>query len=343
MFSEDDENILIHQIGNGWLKLRNKNILITGGTGFIGKWLVGGLLLANKKYALNCKITLLTRNLNASLESNKCIAQNPAVSFLERDVRFLQEHNAKYDIIIHAATDIANKNSPLDTFDVCAQGTRSVLDLAIRSNATNFILISSGAVYGQQPPELNQIPESYNGMPDRTSENSAYGLGKITAEWLTSQYGRSYGLNTKIARCFAFVGPHLPMDKHFAIGNFIKDSVHGNKIVINGNGSPIRTYLYAADLANWIWRILLDGDNGDIYNVGGDRHISIKDLAHLIRSLINPEVEIIIKNKLPGNTPPERYVPDVTSAKNKLGLCVNVSLEDSIKKTATWLIERTTQ
>lgn len=153
------------------------------------------------------------------------------------------------------------------------------------------------------------------------------------------QYGRTYALNTKIARCFSFVGPYLPMDKHFAIGNFIKDAATGNPIVINGDGSPIRTYLYSADLAVWLWRILLDGDNGDIFNVGGDRQISIEELANLIKDVVNQNVKIVIKNKIKKNVLPERYVPDITFAKDKLDLCPRISLEESIKSTAEWFLK----
>lgn len=341
MFYKNDQEHILRQVGISWLKLKDKNIFITGGTGFIGKWLIGSLLYANKIYSLNCKVTILTRNSRVFRELNEYIANDPAVSFIDNDVRFLTYVNKEYDFVIHAATDVALSNSPIDTFDVCSLGTRSVLDFSINSNACNFLLLSSGAVYGKQPLELNSISELYNGIPDRISENSAYGLGKISAEWMTLQYGRTYGLNTKIARCFAFVGPYLPMDKSFAIGNFIKDAITSNSIIINGDGSPIRTYLYSADLAVWLWRIILDGDNGDIFNVGGDRQISIEELANLIRNLINSNVEIIVKNKKIKNKLPERYVPDITFAKNKLGLFPTVSLEDSIESTAQWYLEMT--
>lgn len=340
MFDTHDQDHILQQVGNSWLKLKQRNIFITGGTGFVGKWLIGSLLLANKIHSLDCKVTVLTRNSRIFRESNEYIANDPAVSFIDNDVRFLTYDNAEYDFIIHAATDVAFSNSPIDTFDVCSLGTRSVLDFAINSTACNFLLLSSGAVYGKQPPELNSISELYNGTPDRLSDKSAYGLGKISAEWMASQYSRTYKLNTKIARCFTLCGPYLPMDKHFAIGNFITDAIAGNSIVINGDGSPIRTYLYSADLAVWLWRILLDGDNGDIFNVGGDRQISIEKLANIIRDLVNPKVQIIVKNKITEHVLPERYVPDITFAKNKLGLFPTVSLEKSIERTAKWLTEK---
>ena len=339
IFSKRDQELILRQVGDSWLKLKNKNIFITGGTGFIGKWLVGSLLLANENYSLNCKVTILTRNSRVFSNLHKFIANDLAVSFIDGDVRFLACFDREYDYVIHAATDVAISNSAIDTFDVCSLGTRSVLDFAIKSKASNFLLLSSGAVYGKQPSTLSSVPESYNGMPDRISDNSAYGLGKISAEWMASEYGRTSALNTKIARCFAFVGPYLPMDKHFAIGNFIKDAVRGNPIVINGDGSPIRTYLYAADLAAWLWRILLDGDNGSIFNVGGDRQISIGELAHLVRHEVNKNAKVEVRSQVRKNILPERYVPDISFAKEKLNLFPSVSLEESIKSTAEWFIK----
>ena len=342
MFSNNDQRFIMENVGDCWSKLAGKHIFITGGTGFIGKWITGALLTANKFYDLRCKITILTRNANTFHKSNKFISNDPAVDFIDGDVRLLSFFGKSYDIIIHAATDVSNKNHPIDTFNVCVKGTQSVLDFALKSNASNFLLLSSGAVYGRQPPELNSMSESFNGIPSRTNEQSAYGLGKISAEWLVSEYSRSYNLNAKIARCFAFVGPYIPMDKHFAIGNFIRDAIKGNPILINGDGSQVRTYLYSAELSVWLLKILLDGKSGDIFNVGGEKEISIGGLAKLIGILINKKVPIITKKKINGTLPPEKYVPNINLIKEKLGLYPKISLENSIDCTAKWLIKRGT-
>ena len=282
----------------------------------------------------------MTRNSRRFSELNEYIANDPAVSFIDNDIRLLSHNSKRYDYVIHAATDVAISNTPIDTYDVCSIGTRLALDFAIQSKASNFLLLSSGAVYGKQPSGLNSLSELYNGIPDRISDQSAYGLGKISAEWMVSKYSSTYGLNSKIARCFAFVGPYLPMDKHFAIGNFIKDAITSNTIVINGNGSTIRTYLYSADLAIWLLRILLEGRNGDIFNVGGDRQISIENLAKLVGDLINPRIQIVKEKKIVSHNFPDRYVPDITLAKNRLDLFPIISLENSIESTAKWYLEK---
>ncbi len=336
LLTEQDQDLLLKEVGEGWFKFYKKNIFITGGTGFIGKWLTYSLISANKKYSLNCKITLLTRNPDAFLKLNPSLRDDATISLKSGDVRFFKPPNEKFDYIIHGANDIANPVLPLESYDVSCLGTRSMLDFAVKTGTRDFLLISSGAVYGSQPRDLDLIPEYYSGFPERNSRASVYGLGKVVSEWLASEYARKNQLDIKIARCFSFVGQYLPMDRNFAIGNFIKDACDGDVINIQGDGSPVRTYLYAADLTVWLWKILLYGDCGEAYNVGGTQKISIEELAYLVRKLLNPSSKVEIKGKKILEILPARYVPDVSKAKTSLGLKETVSLDESIIRTANW-------
>jgi dTDP-glucose 4,6-dehydratase len=296
-------------------------------------------LLANQKHSLNCRITLLTRNSALFQRLNPQIAFDPSFSFIQGDVRDLISLNKNFDFLIHGATDVASQASSLDIFDVGYSGTRAVLDFALSSKVKSFLLISSGAVYGKQPRDMDSIPESFLGFPNRFGSTSSYGLAKIASEWLTLEYASIHGLHAKIARCFTFAGPYLPMDKHFAIGNFIKDACDGDLIRVNGDGKAIRTYLYAADMAVWLWKILLSEKPEVVYNVGGSRQVSIESLAKLVGKLINPNAKVLLRENQVSDTPPERYVPNVSIAKNTLGLLETTSLEDSILKTANWYLK----
>ena len=144
------------------------------------------------------------------------------------------------------------------------------------------------------------------------------------------------GVKTVITRCFAFVGPWLPLDTHFAIGNFIWNCLRNEPIEIKGDGTPMRSYMYGSDLAEWLLAILLRGEPARAYNVGSDEAISILDLAHLVRECAGTQNEIIVHGKKVDGTLPARYVPSVDLAKKELSLCLRSSLSEAISQTLDW-------
>ena len=225
--------------------------------------------------------------------------------------------------------------APLDRFDQIVTGTRNVLDFAVRVGAKRFLLTSSGGVYGAQPSTLERIPESYLGMPDPLSADNAYSVSKRLAEHLCALYSEKHGLVTVVARCFAFVGPDLPLSAHFAIGNFIRDALDRPEIIVNGNGTPFRSYLYQDDLADWLLALLEKGRPAQAYNVGSDEALSIAELAHLVRDLIAPGKTVCLKRNASAETAVRnRYVPDINKVRSEFGLQVATSLADAIRLTA---------
>ena len=217
-------------------------------------------------------------------------------------------------------------------FDTIVEGTRHVLELARVKNVRSVLHTSSGAVYGRQPSEITHNIEDFIGGQDVYDKSAAYGEGKRVAEMLGNIYYNSHGVPSKMARCFAFVGPYLPLDIHFAVGNFIRDVLNGNKIVIKGDGTPFRSYMYASDLAIWLWTILVFGENCRPYNVGSDDDLNIGELASLVASFSESEKEIEIRTPKSG-APPARYVPYIGRARTELGLTVTVDLRTAIDKT----------
>ncbi len=241
--------------------------------------------------------------------------------------------------MIHAATEASdnlNQHQPQVMFDSVVEGSARVLEFARLAKVKACLFVSSGAVYGKQPFDLLKMPEEYleKAVP-LEDKPSAYAAGKRAAEKLCQQYAEEHHLNIKIARCFAFVGPHLPLDAHFAIGNFIRDGLQGGPIRVLGDGTSYRSYLYAADLVIWLWTILFRGQTMRPYNVGSEESLTIKELAHLVGEIVAPAVEVQV-GKILSREPAERYVPDISRAKQELGLRVHMNLKQAIHLTKAW-------
>jgi dTDP-glucose 4,6-dehydratase len=186
---------------------------------------------------------------------------------------------------------------------------------------------------------LSHIREDYIGSPEWLGPKSAYAEGKRVAEQMCAAAAKESAIHFAIARCFAFVGPHLPLDQHFAIGNFIRDALEGNAIQIRGDGTPMRSYLYAADLAIWLWTMLLDTKSDadpTVLNVGSGDAISIRDLARMVAEEVNPSLRIEVAGRHEPGQRLEQYVPDVTMAERCLGLRPRIGLREAIRRTAAW-------
>ena len=318
--------------------LAGSRIFITGGTGFFGKWLLSACLWANVNLDAGIRLTVLSRNPQDFLQQYPEF-DTKEIAFCQGDIRDFVLPEEKYDYIVHGATDASarlNAENPLLMFDTVVQGTRRVLDFAVRSRARRMLLISSGAVYGRQPEWLTHVPETYPGGPDLGEPQSSYAEAKRAAELLAAIYMTQHGLPVLTARCFAFVGPYLNLDIHFAIGNFIRNGLNAEPIIVKGDGSTVRSYMYAADLVVWLLTILVNGKAGRAYNVGSNEGISIADLATMVSRTFAEKPAVNILGKRLSGTRVDRYVPDVSRARRELGLNVNSSLDESIRRTIDW-------
>jgi nucleoside-diphosphate-sugar epimerase len=328
--------------------LRDRRLLVTGGAGFFGTWLIESLAFANGEISLGCEVTALVLPREETLVAARYPDGLPGVRFVPADILTVDAelvsahlgHAAAFDAVVHAAiyVDAATiGHNPMPTFDTAVVGTRRVLDLARASGAQRFLFVSSGAVYGVQPPEVPQISEDFCGAPDCASADAVYAQGKRAGEAMCVGYQRQFGLETIIARCFAFVGPHLPLDKHFAIGNFLRDALNGGPVVVRGDGTPLRSYMHAADLTAWLLALLTRGAAGRAYNVGASHAVSIAEVARLVATAAGSTVEVDVRGTPAPNVPPSRYVPAVRRACDELGLREGLTLSEAVDRTVSWL------
>lgn len=338
--AEDLEHIFAHTLPL-WSPIGGRRFFISGGTGFFGAWLLESLIYCNRKLRLDLSATVLTRDPDVFRARMPHLAVEPAIELLRGDVRDFVIPDGGFDFVLHGAvsTSAEAANRPAELLSTLIHGTERVLELAKMRGTRKFLLVSSGAVYGKQPGHLTHIPETYLGGPDWLDTNAAYGEGKRISEQICSLAASEFGFDLAIARCFAFVGPHLPLDQHFAIGNFIADALAGRNIAVRGDGTAMRSYLYAADLAVWLWTILLEKNESPqafAVNVGSGEAISIGELAQLVVDELNPSLEVEIAQKpLPGALRAQ-YVPDVRRAESIFGLRPAISLRKAICRTAQW-------
>jgi len=325
---QDLDHILAHTAGV-WDSLRGANLFITGGTGFVGAWLVESLVWANARLNLNVRAVLLTRNAKAFARKCPQAAADPSISFLAGEASSFAFPEGQFPFVIHAA---ANTGSFLSDIEA----TRRVLEFSGTHGAKRLLFTSSGAVYGKQPPGMTHIPEDYAGAPPTTDLQTGYGQAKRISEFLCASYGHESGFAVVLARLFAFTGPYLPLDINFAAGNFVRDALRGGPIRVAGDGSPFRSYLYAADLAIWLWRLLVEGQPARPYNVGSGEEVSIGRLAKIVANAATPPCEVdIARQPVPG-AEPSRYVPSVERALRELGLRPLVPLEEGVRRMLAW-------
>lgn len=321
--------------GVAWGELAKARIFLTGGTGFFGTWLLEALCAANRSFGLELQVTVLTRDVAAASARLPHLAGDSTVRWHAGDVRDFQAPPGAFSHLLHCATPSSpgQDTPPRELLDIIIAGSRRVLAFAAGAGVRRALLTSSGAVYGVQPADLEHVPETYPGGPDCLAPGASYGEGKRVAELLFAQAARDTGLQAVVARCFAFLGPHLPLDRHYAAGNFIGDALAGRPIVIRGDGRPFRSYLYPTDLVIWLLTLLLRGQSGRAYNLGSERGLSLAELAGHIARLEGCPVQVL---GTAGPGPAPRYVPATDRARSELGLTVQVDLEDALARTLQW-------
>lgn len=328
----DLEHILAHT-GDLWREMRGARLFITGATGFFGKWLLESIVAANDALGVKVTATLLSRDPARFAEELPRLALRPEFTWLAGEIESFTYPATQFDYVIHLATpsaaDVSSGGTTL--LATAVQGMHRVLQLARQSGAKRLLFASSGAVYGRQPIDLSRIPEDYLGAPDTGEPASAYGELKRISELMCAL---TPDVECVIARGFAFVGPYLPLTDKFAIGSFLRDALAGKPIRIHGDGTPLRSYLYTADLAIWLLTLLVKGRPAEAYNLGSDEVIDLANLAGVIATAMGgTRVDVAHAGAA---TPRQTYLPATDKARKELGLEVRISLTTAVRRTLDW-------
>ncbi|TBV10588.1 NAD-dependent epimerase/dehydratase family protein [Stutzerimonas kirkiae] len=314
--------------------LRGRHLLLSGGSGFFGKWLLALCDWLNEQGWM-LRVTVISRDPERFLALQTHYRSSTWLAWLKADVRALPAQDMQADFLLHAATDssAAGQADRLALFDTLYQGTRQLLELAARSGVRRVLLTGSGAQYGNALEEGGWSETDTRACASHDALQ-AYGEGKRVQEMLGALYAERHAFDVVYTRGFAFVGPGLPLNGHFAIGNFIYDALHRERIVLNSSGEALRSYLYGADLAGWLMTLLARGEAGGVYNVGSDQALTIAELARRVGAELAPGKPVEIPSAT-GSGLRSAYVPDIQRAR-ALGLDVWTPLDQALRRTALW-------
>lgn len=335
---EDLDHILAHTKGL-WEELRGKKVFITGGTGFFGCWLLESFAWANDKLDLEASAFVLSRNPAAFEKRAPHLYHHEAIKFLKGDIKDFISPEGSFSYLIHSSGYQQNADEKANNISMVNEmlnGTRRILDFCAQVKVEKMLLVSTGAIYGKAPSHLKTIPEDFPDSFDPTISKSVYHHVRRMMETLSVIYAEEKGFEAKIARCFSFIGPYLPLNGRFAVSDFILDALSKNNIIIKGDGKAVRSYLYMADLVIWLWTVLFKGKNCRPYNVGSEMPITISEVAEEFANILVPPLPVLVLKESSHGVAQDYYVPDTSRARSELDLQQRIPLSKAIKKTMQW-------
>jgi UDP-glucuronate decarboxylase len=350
-----DLNLLLTALAQEYRQISGNRILIAGGAGFLGYYLVQGALGWN---AANPGLPPI----NVTVLDNFVRGVPPWLTALDKDQNLrLLKHDitnplpaavGDNDYLIHAASiasPIYYRRCPIETMDANVNGLRFMLDYSVRQNESGkpvkgMLFYSSSEIYGDPTPENIPTPETYRGNVSCTGPRACYDESKRYGETLCVNFAQRYKLPIKVARPFNNFGPGLKISDRRVIPDFARDILNGRDIVMLSDGQAKRTFCYVADAVAGYYKILVRGRPGEAYNIGVETpEISMSDLAvkmvELGRELFGYRGKVVHKQSddkdyLVDN--PNRRCPIITKARTELGYAPAVDLDEGLRRSLLW-------
>lgn len=322
--------------------LSDSRILITGGTGPFGHALVDYI----DSNAPGSNVVIVTRDPHGARKRFDKY-KNVDIEFFELDLSVCSDRSfidlPACEYVIHMASVTAsesyNQIDPFVKYRLLTKGAEFISNYCLHNKVNKVIFTSSGAVYGENV-SLERITEADPClvMVDKPSQYSLI-LGKLSAEFTFSWLNEFTPTEACICRCFGICGPWLPVDLHYALGNFVYSALRQDDIVIKSDGLSLRSYIDTRDLAEWILSLLTSQTRHLIYNVGSDESISIKGLAEYVKNVTGSTSCIkVLGSELSrlSNPTVKSFVPSIGRAKSE-GLYLKHNLKESIEYYAKWV------
>lgn len=327
--------------------LSGKTLLITGGSGFLGKYFLNTIWYVNKKVLSKpCRVITIDNYITGREEKDNPLLKDNNFVFLRHDICSPFATKEKVHFIIHAAgiaSPVFYMKYPLQTLEVATQGTKNMLEFARKKHVDSFLFFSSSEIYGDPDPNFVPTPETYPGNVSCIGPRSCYDESKRLGETLCIIYYQIHKIPIKIVRPFNVYGPGMMVDDARVIPRFLTSALKKEALPVHAGGNQTRTFCYVTDAITAFFKVLFSRKSGEVYNVGNDdSELNMMTLAQIISELFKGKVEIKSIDYPPSypQGDPRRRAPDLTKIRTILGYKPKISLKIGLKRTLRWYKEQ---
>lgn len=339
----EDLEITLKDIKKEAKSLEGKTMLISGGAGFLGTYINLVIFLLNKySFKKKCKVISIDNYITGTKKNAMLDLQDENFIFLNQDIKLPLNITEKIDFVIHAAgiaSPFYYKKYPLETLESAIIGAKNLLELSRKQRIESFLLFSSSEIYGNPDSAYIPTPETYEGRVSSIGPRACYDESKRLAETLSMLYYQIYGVPVKIVRPFNVYGPGMKHTDYRVIPSYIYAGLQKKSLPVHDAGIQTRTFCYITDALTSIFKVLLSGKNGEVYNIGNDNpELSMYELALIVAEILGTGVKPRRK-PYPAGYPteePRRRRPDLTKIKAELGYIPRIDLRSGLQKTVSW-------